>query len=90
MYAVVKRDIGDSRTLGLDLTPEKDKTREVLASAQLWINQASWMPSQQVIDSTQAAETLTVNYSYMARNLNLNPDLFKDKWPRGTDKQKMK
>ncbi|MEM1114004.1 MAG: hypothetical protein AAGI11_18965 [Pseudomonadota bacterium] len=85
-----EKDVGTTRTLGLDLTPESSKMREVIGRAQLWIDQASWMPAQQIIDSTQQGATLTVTYTYMARNLNLNPDLFKDKWPRGTDKQKMK
>lgn len=84
-----ERDIGDSRTLGLELIPEKEKTRAVMGRAQLWIDQASWMPAQQVIAATGSGEILTITYSYTARNLELNPDLFKTKWPRGTDKKKM-
>jgi hypothetical protein len=30
----------------------------------------------------------TVDYTAVARNLRLNPDLFKDSWPRGTKKVK--
>ena len=84
-----ERDIGTSRSLGLDLTPERDKTRAIMGGAQLWIDQASWMPTQQVIAATSTGETLTVTYTHTARNLKLNPDLFKAKWPRGTDKKKM-
>ena len=85
-----ERDIGDSRTLGLELTPENEKTRTVMGRAQLWIDQASWMPTQQVLSSTATGEILTVTYTHTARNLALNPDLFKAKWPRGTDKDKVK
>jgi outer membrane lipoprotein-sorting protein len=84
-----ERDIGDSRTLGLELTPKKEKTRAVMGRAQLWIDQASWMPSQQVITATGNGEILTITYTYTARNLELNPDLFSTRWPRGTDKEKM-
>lgn len=84
-----ERDIGASRTLGLELIPEKEKTRAVMGRAQLWIDQASWMPTQQVIAATGSSEIITVTYTYVARNLELNPDLFRDKWPRGTDKKKM-
>ena len=84
-----EQDIGNSRTLGLDLTPEKDGTREIVSGIQLWIDQASWMPTRQLIASTASGETIEINYSLTARNLNLNPDLFKAKWPRGTDKVKM-
>ncbi len=84
-----ERDIGSNRTLGLELTPEKEKTRAVMGRAQLWIDQASWMPAQQVISAASRGEVITLTYSFVARNLELNPDLFKTKWPRGTDKQRM-
>lgn len=85
-----ERDIGESRSLGLELTPEKEKERAVMGKAQLWIDQASWMPVQQVFTASSKGEEITLTYSFVARNLELNPDLFKTKWPRGTDKQKMK
>ena len=84
-----ERDIDSNRTLGLELTPEKEKARAVMGKAQLWIDQASWMPAQQVISASSQGEEITLTYSYVARNLQLNPDLFDTKWPRGTDKQKM-
>lgn len=84
-----ERDIGSNRTLGLELTPEKDEAREVMGKAQLWIDQASWAPAQQVITASSRGEEITLTYSFVARNLQLNPDLFDTKWPRGTDKQRM-
>ena len=85
-----ERDIGESRTLGLELTPEKEKTRAVLGKAQLWIDQASWTPTEQVFIASSQGEEITLTYTFVARNLALNPDLFSTRWPRGTDKQKMK
>ncbi len=84
-----ERDIGSSRTLGLELTPEKEKARAVMGKVQLWIDQASWTPAQQVITASGRGEEITLTYRFVARNLKLNPDLFKTKWPRGTDRQKM-
>lgn len=85
-----ERDVGDNRTLGLELTPEKEKTRAFMGKAQLWIDQASWMPAEQVLTASSRGEEITLTYTHVARNLELNPDLFSTKWPRGTDKQKMK
>ena len=85
-----ERDIGESRTLGLELTPEKEKARAVMGKAQLWIDQASWMPTEQVFTASSKSEEITLTYSFVARNLSLNPELFSTRWPRGTDKQKMK
>ena len=83
-----EQDIGESRTLGLELTPKKEKDRQVVSRAQLWIDQASWMPTRQVIYDTQSGDSLTVTYTHTARNLKLNPDLFKTRWPKGTQKIK--
>ena len=90
LTALGERDIGDNRTLGLELTPEKESARAVMGRAQLWIDQASWMPAQQVIAASGRGEELTLTYTHVARNLELNPDLFSTRWPRGTDKQTMK
>jgi outer membrane lipoprotein-sorting protein len=81
-----EEDIGDSRTVVMELTPERDKVRETVRLVRLSIDQASWMPVRQTFKSTKDGTTLTMTYMGMARNLNLKPELFKDKWPRGTKK----
>ncbi len=87
--AIGERFIGDRRTLGLDLTPKRDKDRELVSGIKLWIDQASWMPVEQVIESPSTGQVMTVRYANMARNLKLNPNLFERNWPRGTKKQKI-
>lgn len=77
-------NIRGERTLMLELTPKKDATRQVVSKVTLWINESSWMPMRQVIEEVANKETLTIEYQGSARNLNLNPDFFKAKWPRGT------
>jgi outer membrane lipoprotein-sorting protein len=80
--------VNSRRLVGLELTPKKERAREVVARLQLWIDQASWMPVKQVIVHVASGDTLTITYYGMARNLKLNPDLFKDKWPKGTQQLK--
>ena len=82
--------IGDRRTLGLELTPESDRMRAVIAKIQIWFDEASWLPARQVITQAGGGATLTVDYRGTARNLRLNPDLFDDDWPRGTDKNNVR
>lgn len=72
------------RVLGLELTPKDDDLRAIVSKVQIYVDEASWLPARQVI--TQGSDTLTITYSGTARNLNLNPDLFRDDWPRGTQK----
>jgi outer membrane lipoprotein-sorting protein len=78
-----EEEIGESRTLQMELTPKKDDARAVIRNVQLWIDQASWLPKRQIINATNGA-SLTITYEGMARNLNLRPELFSHKWPRGT------
>ena len=80
--------VNGRRIVGLELTPKKERAREVVARLQLWIDQASWMPVKQVISHVASGDTLTITYYGMARNLKLNPDLFKAKWPKGTQQLK--
>ena len=81
--------IDGRRVLGLQLTPKKEKVREHIGTIQLWIDESSWMPARQVVEHVATGEIITVDYEGMARNLKLNPDLFRAKWPRGTKKQRM-
>jgi outer membrane lipoprotein-sorting protein len=80
-----EEEIGSSRTLVMELTPEKDSVRETVRLVRLYIDQASWMPVRQVFKSTIDGTTLKITYTGMARNLDLKPELFRDKWPRGTE-----
>ena len=82
-----EEEIGESRTLQMELTPKKDDARAKIRNVQLWIDQASWLPKRQEINATNGASK-TITYEGMARNLNLRPELFSDNWPRGTDVNK--
>jgi outer membrane lipoprotein-sorting protein len=73
--------IGDRRVLGLELTPKDDDLRAIVSKIQIYVDQASWL---QIM--SRGNESLTIDYSGTARNLALNSDLFKDDWPRGTQK----
>jgi outer membrane lipoprotein-sorting protein len=86
---VGEESIGDRRTLGLELTPKKDNTRAIISKIQIWVDESSWLPARQIITQAATGNTLTVNYHGMARNLDLNPQLFDDNWPKGTEKERM-
>lgn len=79
-------NFGDRRILKLELTPKKDSVRAVVSKIEIAFDQASWLPVRQIISHTSGTKTVTVLYTGTARNLNLNPKLFRDDWPRGTKK----
>jgi hypothetical protein len=39
----------------------------------------------EVVRATSDGATITITYTGMARNLDLKPELFRNRWPRGTD-----
>ena len=80
-----EEEIGDARTVVLELTPKRDNVRATVRQVRLWIDQSSWMPKQQEFSSTADGGKMTLTFSGMARNLRLNQDLFKEKWPKGTE-----
>ena len=80
-----EQEIVGRRTLGLELTPKDDDMRAVVSRVELWMDEASWMPARQVITEAGGGDTMTLTYTGTARNLDLNPDLFKDDWPKGTE-----
>jgi len=83
-----EQEISGRRALGLELTPKKDSLREAISKIEIWVDEASWLPARQVISQAGGGETMTITYSGTAKNLSLNPDLFKDDWPRGVKKER--
>ena len=79
-------EITNRRVLGLELTPKNDSDRAHVSTITLWIDQASWLPVRQIIEHTSSGQSVTANYSGTARNLKLNSDLFRNRWPKGTQK----
>jgi outer membrane lipoprotein-sorting protein len=79
-------EITNRRVLGLELTPKNDSDRAHVSTITLWIDQASWLPVRQIIEHTSSGQSVTATYSGTARNLKLNSDLFRDRWPKGTQK----
>ena len=79
-----ERVIGDARQSRTGIR-NRDDERAVVGKIKLWIDQSSWMPRRQEFSSTGNGLTTTLDYNNMARNLRLNPDLFDDDWPRGTE-----
>lgn len=78
----------DRKVLLLELVPRADNVRNKISRIRLWIDQGSWLPVRQTIFHTVADTYLDVTYSGFATNTGLDPDLFKDNWPKGTVKVK--
>lgn len=80
--------LDDRSVLLLELTPLSDQLRGSISKIQLWIDQANWFPVQQRIHHSAADTHLTIRYSNLSRNDNLDDSIFDPKWPKHTIKLK--
>jgi len=76
--------VDEQKTLLLELTPKSDELRAKVSRIQLWIEQGSWLPLQQKIFHTGAVQSVTARYLHTSRNVPVDKNLFKAKWPRDT------
>ena len=76
--------VDGQKTLHLELTPKSDEVRAKVSKIQIWIEQRSWMPIQQTVFHTDAAQSVTVKYMNASRNVPVDDKTFKPKWPKGT------
>lgn len=77
--------VDDQRTIHLELTPKSDEIRAKVSRIQLWIEQGSWLPTRLSVYHSDAAQSVTANYSHAARNVPVDDSIFKPKWPKGTE-----
>jgi outer membrane lipoprotein-sorting protein len=72
----------------LELTPKSEKLRDQISKIHLWIDQANWLATQQQFFETGTQDYFIVRYTNIARNVPIDPSLFKPHWPKGTRKVK--
>ena len=77
--------LDDQRTLHLELTPKSDEIRANVSRIQIWIEQGSLLPVRLTVFHSDAAQSVTANYSHASRNVPVDDAMFKPKWPKGTE-----
>jgi outer membrane lipoprotein-sorting protein len=70
----------------LELTPKRDDVREAVSKIHLWIDQSNWLPVKQQVFHGSPETHLTVTYENVSRDDSISQQVFKPKWPKGTEK----
>jgi outer membrane lipoprotein-sorting protein len=70
----------------LELLPKTDEVRKQLSKIQLWLDESTWLPSQQQFFETGSGDYFIIRYRNSKRNVRISDDEFKPHWPRGTTK----
>jgi outer membrane lipoprotein-sorting protein len=70
----------------LELTPKQDGVREAVSKIHLWIDQSSWLPVKQQVYHGSPDTHLIVAYANVSRDDSISQQVFKPKWPKGTEK----
>lgn len=77
-------DLGDMKTVELELTPRSDEARGQFSKIEIWLDESNWLPLQQELFETGSGDYTTIKYSKIVRNPNIPESRFKPHWPKGT------
>ena len=80
--------VNDRKTIELELTPEADSVRNQISKIQIWLDESTWLPSQQQFYEAGSGDYSVVRYSKIVRNPNISDSEFKPHWPKGIEKIK--
>jgi len=81
-------NVGDHKTVELELTPKSDAVRAQISKIQIWLDESTWLPVQQQFFETGSGDYSIVKYSKIVRNAPVPESDFKPRWPKGTEKIK--
>jgi outer membrane lipoprotein-sorting protein len=80
--------VSDKKTVELELTPEAESVRNQISKIQIWLDESTWLPSQQQFYEAGSGDYSLVRYSKIVRNPSISDSEFKPHWPKGTEKIK--
>jgi outer membrane lipoprotein-sorting protein len=80
--------LDNKRMVWLELTPKSEKVRNQIAKIHLWIDEATWLPTQQKFFETGSGDYFLIHYTNIVRNPRIPDSRFKHRWPKGVTKIK--
>ncbi len=82
--------ISDQGVVVLDLTPKSAQVRHEISKIQIWVSEATWLPVQQEFYEAGSGDYSIVRYSNVVRNAEIPDSTFRQNWPKGTQKVKLR
>jgi len=79
---------GNQKVARLELTPKSGDVRKQISKIELWLDEATWLPTQQKFYETGTEDYFIIRYMNVARNVSLPDSRFKLHWPAGVTRVK--
>jgi len=83
-----EEDLDDRKTLFFTLSPKSKELRAVISTVQLWVDQETWLPAQQLILHEKSRLRIRVRYLSVSGENDLPDTLFRPDWPEDAEKIK--
>jgi outer membrane lipoprotein-sorting protein len=87
---VGEEELDHKKTVVLELTPKSDQIRNQIIKIQMWVDEASWLPVQQKFFEAGSGDYFLFRYTNAMKNLKLGDVKFKQDWPKGVTRVKLK
>jgi len=71
-------------TVVLNLAPKSEGAQGAISAIVLWVDQATWMPFQQLIRHSSSGMQATIRYAEITSTEDLSKELFQKVWPPET------
>jgi outer membrane lipoprotein-sorting protein len=85
---VGEEEIDHKKALLLELTPKSDEVRKQITKIQMWVDENTWLPTQQKFFEASGGDYFLVKYSSMMKNLKIDDSKFKPDWPKNATRIK--
>jgi outer membrane lipoprotein-sorting protein len=82
---LVKTEELDSRkTVVLNLVPKSEEIQAAISAIVLWVDQATWMPYQQLIRHNSSGMQATIRFTKITSTEDISNEVFQKVWPPET------
>ena len=85
---VGEEELDHKKTVVLELTPKSDQIRNQIIKIQMWIDEASWLPTQQKFFEAGSGDYFLFHYINAMKNLRIGDAKFKQDWPKSVSRVK--
>jgi outer membrane lipoprotein-sorting protein len=83
-----EEELDHRKSLVLELKPKSEDIRKQITKIQMWIDESSWLPTQQKFFEAAAGDYFIFRYTNMMKNLKISDSKFKQDWNKNVTRIK--
>ena len=85
-----EEQLGSQKTVVLELQPKSADIRKQITKIHMWIDESSWLPTQQKFFEAGSGDYFLFRYTNMMKNLKISDSQFKQNWPKNATRAKQR